>query len=333
MSQDVVCWKIAPGKGAEQWEDWRDRSYVAIGWNELGDLSECSRAEFEERRAAAATGEPGMTERGMEVVWKFAHEMKPGDRVLANRGKSEVIGIGTVVGDYQYEPEATYAHRRAVRWDDLRPVAVDEPSWSMTMVRVVSEKFEAIAAGLGVPFSRIFKDKAQVEQAFHLLRRTLDELGAEHADDPRIALTVPKNESVLRLNFGQFMVVDFKGHRDQVGLTLPSHIEELAAYDLGEFKTAPLSIYDVPWSQVFPMTAVIEENFRKSLAHLRERCGPTSHKDVHQLEVARAIWDVEGREGVLRRGVTPSDRPFGARAFELLQALRDEPTAECLARH
>ena len=32
-------WKIAPGRNAVGWPEWRDRGIASIGWRELGDLS------------------------------------------------------------------------------------------------------------------------------------------------------------------------------------------------------------------------------------------------------------------------------------------------------
>jgi 5-methylcytosine-specific restriction protein B len=35
----VRYWKIAPGENAYLWDEWREKGYIAIGWDELGDVS------------------------------------------------------------------------------------------------------------------------------------------------------------------------------------------------------------------------------------------------------------------------------------------------------
>ena len=36
---DPRSWKISPGEGAKYWDEWREGGFVAIGWNDLGDVS------------------------------------------------------------------------------------------------------------------------------------------------------------------------------------------------------------------------------------------------------------------------------------------------------
>jgi AAA domain (dynein-related subfamily) len=148
-------WKIAPGDHAWQWEECRDGGVIAIGWDELGDISGLSRPAFNTRRDECLTSHPDWTKEGVEQVWKFAHAIHEGDQVIANRGTQEVLGIGTVIGPFTFVPGVRHGHRRPVRWDDLSPRPVDEYGWRRTLIELDCPKFEAILATVDDPLPAI----------------------------------------------------------------------------------------------------------------------------------------------------------------------------------
>ena len=96
-------WKIAPGEDAWQWVECREQGFIAIGWEELGDVSAMKREQFNARRHELVAQHSEWKEHGVEQVWKFAH-IEEGDRIVANRGTTEVLGIGTVTGPYFFVP-------------------------------------------------------------------------------------------------------------------------------------------------------------------------------------------------------------------------------------
>ncbi len=112
----VDAWVIAPGEGARLWAEFLEAGVAAIGWDYLGDL-----AEYESREAIHATliangaGEnPTMQSL---AAWEFYREVAVGDIVLAKRGRSAILGWGTVTGDYVYDSErAEYRNTRSVEW-------------------------------------------------------------------------------------------------------------------------------------------------------------------------------------------------------------------------
>lgn len=141
----VRYWKVAPGAQAELWSESRDGGYISIGWSELGNLTGADRDEFVERRARAMAAHPDFTEDGMEQVWKFRN-IRVGDRILANRGTTEIVGVGTVTGPY-YFVEGRHGHRLPVRWDDATPHHVQQPGWRKTLIELTKEKFDAVVEG------------------------------------------------------------------------------------------------------------------------------------------------------------------------------------------
>lgn len=136
-------WKVAPGEGAWQWDECREEGFIGIGWDELGDVSGFSKNEFEERLEAALKERPDWTRGGPRQVWTFSR-VKEGDRIVANKGTSEVVGIGTVTGPYYYQEGVRYPHRLPVEWDDPTRRRVDEGGWRRTVLKLDRQKFEAI---------------------------------------------------------------------------------------------------------------------------------------------------------------------------------------------
>jgi 5-methylcytosine-specific restriction protein B len=137
----VRYWKIAPGAQGWHWDESRDKGFITIGWDELGDLTDVDRTEFEERRDAQMREHGDWTLKGVEQVWKFRN-IREGDRIIANRGTTELLGIGTVSGDYYFVPGVEHGHRLPVRWDDIEPRRINEQGWRRTLLELTQSKFD-----------------------------------------------------------------------------------------------------------------------------------------------------------------------------------------------
>jgi len=137
-------WKIAPGENAWQWEECRDGGFIALGWDELGDLSDLSEEEFRAHLEELRPAHPDWGAQGPEQAWQFAR-IGPGDRIVANQGTARVLGIGTVTGPYFFEGGVRHGHRLPVRWDDTAPRVVEQGGWRKTLIELTAEQFEAIA--------------------------------------------------------------------------------------------------------------------------------------------------------------------------------------------
>jgi len=61
----------------------------------MGDVSNLSKSQFNSRRDDLLKEHPDWNKIGVEQVWKFAR-IKEGNRIVANKGTTEVLGIGTV---------------------------------------------------------------------------------------------------------------------------------------------------------------------------------------------------------------------------------------------
>lgn len=137
-------WKIAPGENARNWDACLKNGYIALGWDEIGDLTGLSRTEYEERRDSLISKYDDWTKTGMEQLWRFTKQINEGDYIVANKGTSEVLGIGIASGDYYYDDESEHAHRIPVEWIDLTPFRVDQGGWRRTLIKLDRSTFDEI---------------------------------------------------------------------------------------------------------------------------------------------------------------------------------------------
>jgi hypothetical protein len=165
--------KIAPDKRARLWKACLENRCIAVGWSEVGDLR---RFRSPEELAAVMKAEfyhdsPGMAFKKARELWALT-ELRPGDQVIANKGMSRVVGVGTVRKPAYYFDKGQgvdgFRHMVAVNWHTVfdPPRAVPpQKEWNNTTVAAVSsEAFKRLsgnappwrptAAVLAVPSTR-----------------------------------------------------------------------------------------------------------------------------------------------------------------------------------
>lgn len=143
-------WKIAPGRKAHWWDVWKERGIAAIGWKDTGDLRAFQSfddfKEFKKQREQDGEKIDG----GADQAWRFAHLIKPGDTIIANKGKSEILGIGTVTGDYRFVETDDYAHQRDVTWHEIETKSIDRQNgWVKTLVQVTQDEYSQLILRTG----------------------------------------------------------------------------------------------------------------------------------------------------------------------------------------
>lgn len=92
---------------------------IAIGWEEMGDLSAIpiSRDAYKERYAATyPDAKKGSVAACAGMLYRFAHEVRQGDYVVFPSKIDRKINIGVVESAYFYEAAARYPNRRKVKW-------------------------------------------------------------------------------------------------------------------------------------------------------------------------------------------------------------------------
>jgi len=143
-------WKISPGENAWQWEECRRGNFIGVGWEMFGDISRMSRAEFDTRHQEILRSFPELAnvpawkKRAVAQLWSFAR-IRQGDVIVANRGTTEVLGVGRVAGPYYYVPGQSNGHRLPVIWRDT-PRQVEEEGWRRTLMQLDPGTFTSLNA-------------------------------------------------------------------------------------------------------------------------------------------------------------------------------------------
>ena len=111
-------WEFAPGSGAMYWDDFYRDGIAALGWNEVSDLRQFKSRE-EITAAIKLEINPSTEPRNDSLaLWQWVDEVRPGDTILAKKGRRTIIGIGVIDSEYEYHPERTdYHHVRRVKWE------------------------------------------------------------------------------------------------------------------------------------------------------------------------------------------------------------------------
>lgn len=133
------CFKIAPGDEARFWKDCQQGAFICMGWDDVGDLR-----SYETH--AALLEKCGGDKHQARCLWELRN-LKPGDLVVANKGLSEVLGVGTVKPDgYRFDSEREeYCHLVSVDWDlSLAKSIPKQGAWTKTLVRVKPELLKII---------------------------------------------------------------------------------------------------------------------------------------------------------------------------------------------
>lgn len=116
MNEDEQVWLISPGFNAVFWEEWKHDGIISIGWDEVGNLQGFATLEAVRGRLTEAY-EDQASAVNARACFEFAHIMKPGDLVFAKEGRSNILGLGRVIGAYHFDDtRLEHHHVRRVEW-------------------------------------------------------------------------------------------------------------------------------------------------------------------------------------------------------------------------
>ena len=156
--------KIAPGTNGEIWDECRDHGVICVGWDALGDLGKYEslstlRGAMEEHYGEELKDHAPTISRTANRLWDFKN-LRVGDRVIANRGTSVVLGIGTVKPPgYEWKAKRDgFRHVVPIEWDTSVAGSIPDQGarWRQTIVPITKELYQLIASGESVrPFERL----------------------------------------------------------------------------------------------------------------------------------------------------------------------------------
>ena len=113
-------WLISPGEGARRWSAFQGQGIAAIGFDDVGDISEYE-SKDDVHQALIDGGHGRNPYNNSLALWQFANEIEVGDIVISKKGRGVILGWGTVTGGYAHDPERPeYQNVRSVEWNPCR---------------------------------------------------------------------------------------------------------------------------------------------------------------------------------------------------------------------
>jgi 5-methylcytosine-specific restriction protein B len=125
-------WRIGTTNETDDfWPMMRDNGCVAIGWPKLGDISwlEASAVSREKLRKKLSKVHPNAATtigRDCSQITQFVLQLKEGSIVVAANGMT-ILGVGRVVGQYEFHSDSDFPHQRKVEWLDISEWKMPEP--------------------------------------------------------------------------------------------------------------------------------------------------------------------------------------------------------------
>ncbi|TQE99487.1 MAG: restriction endonuclease [Spiribacter salinus] len=180
-------WMVRAARGGRLADEFLDKRCVAIGWGQYGDLNQYrdKAALLKVARDQAADGHvsDGQINAAVSQQLRFRDELRVGDRIATYDSSRRVYHVGTITGDYRYDPDRLppCENVRDVQWqgevmrDRLSVAARNTLGSTLTLFRVpdwAQEEIEALLAGQ-VPAAA--DDHEASEDETELLKRYREE--------------------------------------------------------------------------------------------------------------------------------------------------------------
>lgn len=110
-------WLYSPGENAYNWDNDRERNIMSIGWCDIGNLLQYKSKNDIKKALQSAYDSDKEYGSNSKCCYDFAHNIKAGDIVIARKGVTGILGVGTVQSDYMFAPELEeFPNVREVSW-------------------------------------------------------------------------------------------------------------------------------------------------------------------------------------------------------------------------
>lgn len=156
-------WVIAPYDSTQKnifnsvWEYDLKNNRIAIGWDELGDVSKLNKKDLKitYQKVYPHNNQKPIMSRDINVLWAFYHDIKQGDIIIARCGTKKIIGIGTVMDSAFFDREAgrervvdknayQYSNFIPVKWEKVEKIFEKIVFSFYTMYEIYEEKYNEL---------------------------------------------------------------------------------------------------------------------------------------------------------------------------------------------
>src|SRR5262249_18525138 len=149
------AWMIRAGESGSLFDHFT-RGFVAIGWNNIGDLTACQDSEAIRCRSLETYPDrrPGEARNSVAALAKFRFDVAVDDHVMTYSPVRREYLVGLVTSEYLYDPNRMpgYPHLRMGHWgqpisrDALRPAPRNSLGSALTRFSLGEEMWEDVQA-------------------------------------------------------------------------------------------------------------------------------------------------------------------------------------------
>jgi len=153
--KSVKYWMYSPGEGASMWDKFYNDGVMAIGWAETDDLNKYSKKDEIKYELQKIYNDNSSHRNDVHALWQFANEIQIGDMIFAKRGMSDILGVGIVESDYEFDKhyDNHFHHIRKVNWVKKGDWPYDKegklPMKTLTDVTIYTEFVNSIKEVVG----------------------------------------------------------------------------------------------------------------------------------------------------------------------------------------
>ncbi len=123
-------WMVRAGEAGRLIDDFEKVGCVAVGWDNMGDLTDvASREEMDERLwEAYQEDNKAQHAKSLEQIYKFRFEIEKGDVVVSYNKTDREYLVGEVTGEYKYEPGIVQDYKNIIPVNWIGKVSRDDLS-------------------------------------------------------------------------------------------------------------------------------------------------------------------------------------------------------------
>jgi len=125
MVDKKTMWLVRAGKDAYLFDEFQNKKVVALGWNEIGDLSKITTSgdffHLKGIKKLLQEKHPDYKQGTLNIcagmLSRFRFDFKKGDHVVTYNPAERIYLVGEITSDYEYNTKLTeYFHIRRVKW-------------------------------------------------------------------------------------------------------------------------------------------------------------------------------------------------------------------------
>ena len=216
-------WMVRAGEGGFLFDEFKSKSIVAIGWNEIGDLSGIKTGEEIRKLLNKTYGySGGKLINATGQINRFRFDFKLGDYTITyNPGERKYL-VGKINSDYQYNNKlAEYYHSRKVEWlgevlrDNLRTTTRNSLGSTLTIFSLSEDSETEIIKALNKKNESIISPAVEEsDDSLDVLKEDFVEKAHEFIKDKVLTLDW---EEMQELVAGLLRAMGYKTHVSRKG--------------------------------------------------------------------------------------------------------------------